>query len=96
MMAGFACILACILACIPFFCLRCPQVVLYILTSSYHSTSDFAAQIEAYIDAHLPTIAASPDREALVARVRLVDRVAQVGGDCSGWEPFSLYFVLVP
>ena len=55
-------------------------MVLYILTSSYHSTSDFAAHIDANFDASLPAEGSSPNRAALVARVRLVDRVAQVRG----------------
>ena len=53
-------------------------MALYILTSSYHSTSDFAAQIADFVNNNLTTVAASGDKDLLMSRVRLVNPVAQV------------------
>lgn len=55
-------------------CLGVTQAELYILTSSYHSTTAFQDAIDQFVQAEMPEYEAS----AALARVRLVDTVDQV------------------
>ena len=52
------------------------NVSLYILTSSYHSTSDFKSEINKYVKAKLPDVKAN--KKQLLSRVKLVSTVLQV------------------
>ena len=88
---GFAasCVLACLALrqalqfalpspCPVLLCSFSPLQVLYILTSSYHSTSDFRQQIETFVNTNLTDVASRGDAAALIARIHLVDTVSQV------------------